>query len=186
MEKSEPFAKCPGMLSERPCVLLSWCPGVLVPACVDIVWAGYGTPWPGLDYHKEWGWLAAYKKDARQTRQHTLGHTRALIFPVCVFLKGGDASNIEQPFQMTTIRSARQGGRGSLIAVHYAVGICALGTQCYCLKGRWRSLELLPSSCEAPAGILRRRARQTCHRTHIFPLPCMLRAYSVRPSWHQA
>ena len=118
-------------------VLVSSCPGVLVPACVDIVWAGYGTPWPGLDYHKEWGWLAAYKKDARQTRQHTLGHTRALIFPVCVFLKGGDASNIEQPFEMTTIRSAaRQGGRGSLIAVHYAVGICALGTQCYCLKRR--------------------------------------------------
>ena len=70
-------------------VLVSSCPGVLVPACVDIVWAGYGTPWPGLDYHKEWGWLAAYKKDARQTRQHTLGHTRALILPVCVFLKGG-------------------------------------------------------------------------------------------------
>ena len=65
-------------------VLVSSCPGVLVPACVDIVWAGYGTPWPGLDYHKEWGWLAAYKKDARQTRQHTLGHTRALILPVCV------------------------------------------------------------------------------------------------------
>ena len=100
------------MLSERPCVLLSWCPGVLVPACVDIVWAGYGTPWPGLDYHKEWGWLAAYKKDARQTRQHTLGHTRALILPVCVFLKGGDASNIEQPFRNDnhTISEARGAG----------------------------------------------------------------------------
>ena len=69
-------------------VLVSSCPGVLVPACVDIVWAGYGTPWPGLDYHKEWGWLAAYKKDARQTRQHTLGHTRALILPVCFSQRG--------------------------------------------------------------------------------------------------
>ena len=78
----------PGVLSWGQSGVLTrvWCP----PAdCVDIVWAGYGTPWPGLDYHKEWGWLAAYKKDARQTRQHTLGHTRALILPVCVFLKGG-------------------------------------------------------------------------------------------------
>ena len=65
---------CPGAS------LVSWHEsGVLLADCVDIVWAGYGTPWPGLDYHKEWsgGVPPAYKKDsnARQI-QHCPQHHR--------------------------------------------------------------------------------------------------------------
>ena len=65
-----------GVLKSRS-VLVSWDQSGVLAGCVDIVWAGYGTPWPGLDYHKEWGRCAAYKKDSNPRQNST--HSAILV-----------------------------------------------------------------------------------------------------------
>ena len=119
-------------------VLVSSCPGVLVSWSQPVlilygqVMARLGPAWITIRS----GGGQPHIKRTHVKLDNTHWGTHVLSYCLCVFFSKGDASNIEQPFEKTTIRSAaRQGGRGSLIAVHYAVGICALPTQCHCTEG---------------------------------------------------